>query len=296
MRVTFSSGFAGALHAINDTAGDLVEAQRQVSSGRRLQGPSDDPSAASAAVVEYSELAVTDQYRQATDTVSARLSVIDTVLQSIVDQITAAKTAVQSGRGTVPEAQREAAADSLLAARDSLLAAVNTQYRGVFLFSGAAATTQPYSKTGDTVSAYQGASTVVQVDIDRQTAVDAVVDAGSLFQGSDPEDLFAVLDDLAAALRSGDSTAVASGSAALDRAFDRVNRGLGKIGADMALVAAQQGQLDARTLASKARLSALEDVNLAQAITEMNRAETAYQAALGAVSRTTRLSLLDYLP
>jgi len=295
MRVTFSSRYTGALHAINETAGDIADAQRQVSSGRRLHAPSDDPSAASAAVIEHSELAATEQYRQTADTVAARLAVIDTVLQDLTDQITAAKVAVHAGRGSVPAAQRAAAADSLTAVRDSIFSAVNTQYRGVFLFSGTATNMPPYTRTGTGVSAYQGASGVMQVDIDRQTAVDVAVDAGSLLQGTDPDDLFTVLDRMAAAIRSGDTAALDAGSAAIDRTFDRVNRGLGKLGADFALVTAQHGQLDARTLASKARISALEDANMAQAITAMTRAETAYQAALGAVGRTNRLSLLDYL-
>ncbi len=295
MRVTFNSGHASSMAAVAETAADMMEAQRQVSSGRRMATSSDDPSSASASVVERSELAATEQYRQATDTVTSRLTVIDTVLSNLVDQMTAAKVAVQSGSGSVPEAQRIAAADHILAIRDSILAAVNTQYRGVYLLSGAESQTPPYDRVGDVISAYQGASSVIRVDIDRQTSVSVAVDCGSLLQGTDPDDVFTVLAGLADAVRAGDADAIATAMPALDATFERVNRAIGKVGADLTLVTTQQAQLDARKMASQTRISALEDVNLAEAITAMNQADTAYRAALGAVGTTSRLSLLDYL-
>ena len=295
MRVTFNTGHASSMAALAETAADMVEAQRQVSSGRRLQTSSDDPSAASAAVVERSELAATEQYRQATDTVTARLTVIDTVLSDLIDQITAAKVAVQSGSGSVPDAQRAAAADHILAIRDSIFTAVNTQYRGVYLLSGAESTTAPYTRDDDGISAYEGSSSVVRVDVDRQTSVGVVVSAEGLLKGTDSADLFAVLGTLADAVRAGDSSAIAAAAPGLDASFERVNRALGSVGADLSLVTTQQAQLDARKLASQAHLSTLEDVNLAEAITAMNQADTAYRAALGAVGTASRLSLLDYL-
>jgi flagellin-like hook-associated protein FlgL len=48
-------------------------------------------------------------------------------------------------------------------------------------------------------------------------------------------------------------------------------------------------------LASLKRVSADEDANLVEAISSMNRASTAYRAALGAVGAAANQSLLDYL-
>jgi flagellin-like hook-associated protein FlgL len=48
-------------------------------------------------------------------------------------------------------------------------------------------------------------------------------------------------------------------------------------------------------LSSTERLAKLESANMAEAITNMAHADAAYQAALGAVSSATRVSLLDYL-
>ena len=48
-------------------------------------------------------------------------------------------------------------------------------------------------------------------------------------------------------------------------------------------------------IAAMSRVSTFEDANLAEAVSSMNRADTAYKAALGAVSTAARVSLLDYL-
>jgi flagellin-like hook-associated protein FlgL len=51
----------------------------------------------------------------------------------------------------------------------------------------------------------------------------------------------------------------------------------------------------APTVSRSKRLSALEDTNMAEAITGMAQADVAYRAALGAVNTVTRMSLMDYL-
>lgn len=296
MRITFNTNDREASRSIAQAAEEMALRQRQVASGRRLTSASDDPVAASAVVTERTELAVTEQYRQASDTVTSRLSVLDTMLSTLVDETTTAKVILQSARGSVPAAQREAAAERILAVRDSIFATVNTQYRGGHLFSGNNSTTAPYTRVGDAISAYQGTPAALEMDIDRQTSVRVALSADDLLRGGEADDLFATLSNLAAAVRAGtDTAALDEGGAALDRAFERFNRALGRVGADLAQIDAHQQLLSARRLAGQTKLNALENVDLAEAISAMNQAETAYRAALGAVATTSRLSLLDYL-
>jgi|WetSurMetagenome_2_1015567.scaffolds.fasta_scaffold146435_2 flagellar hook-associated protein 3 FlgL len=295
MRVTFNTTYQQASYAIAEAASEMADRQEQVATGKRLKVPSDDPSASAAAVAERSELSVTDQYRQSADTVTSRLTVLDTVLSSLIDEMTAVKVAAQSGSGTVPDTQRTAAADTILALRESIYSAVNTQYRGVYPMSGSDATTPPYSRSGDVISSYQGTSNIIEVDIDRQMSVPVVIDAGSVLKGDDAQDIFEALDTLAAAVRSGDQTGIQNGMSRIDRTFQRLNRALGAVGADMAMVESQQNRLDSRQLASNTRLDALENVDLAEAISAMTQADTAYRAAVSAVGKTSQYSLLDYI-
>ncbi len=295
MRVTFNTTYQQASYAIAEAASEMTERQEQVATGKRLQVPSDDPSASAAAVAERSELSITDQYRQSADTVTSRLTVLDTILQSLVDEMTSVRVAAQAGSGTVPETQRTASADTIMALRESIYAAVNTQYRGVYPLSGSDATTPPYSRSGSVISSYQGASNIIEVDVDRQMSVPVVIDGGAVLTGDDPDDIFAALETLATAVRNGDQDGIRAGTSRIDRTFERLNRALGQVGADMAMVESQQNRLDARQLASNTRLDALENVDLAEAISAMTQADTAYRAAITAVGKTSQYSLLDYI-
>jgi flagellin-like hook-associated protein FlgL len=55
-------------------------------------------------------------------------------------------------------------------------------------------------------------------------------------------------------------------------------------------------RLEAAGRASTERVASLEEANMAEAISGLQQAETAYNAALGAAARTTRRSLFDFLP
>jgi len=296
MRVTFNTTFHDSADAIARNAIELAARQREVSSGRRIHLPSDDPNGTAAAIAERAEMATTDRYRQAADSVVSRLSVVDTALSELSNQTSAAKVSVMSARGsTVSATQREFAAKQLEGVRDAVLSVMNTEFRGTYVFAGNEASTRPYDRAGDVISAYQGGDDPILVDIDRQTAVGVGIPGSGIMQGGDAEDLFAVLDGLIAAARSGDGSALESGIAALDRADARIASAQMSVGTDLADVDVQKQQLDTRHLASLSRLSSLEDANLAQSISAMTKAETAYRAALGAVNSTQQLSLLDYL-
>jgi flagellar hook-associated protein 3 FlgL len=68
-----------------------------------------------------------------------------------------------------------------------------------------------------------------------------------------------------------------------------------KNGANLSAIEALQGQLSDRRLAGKARVSKIEDADLAQAVTGMSQADAAYRASLATTTKITQLSLMDYL-
>lgn len=296
MRVTFNSGFDNALHAVSGAAQRLQDRQREVSTGRRLHVPSDDPSAAAGVIAEKAEMGVLDRFVQSGDTADARLRVMDTVLSTVVTQVTAAITQAAAGRNTALTAEaRAATALAVTGLRDSILSSINSQYQGTYLFSGARATTQPYVKSGSTISSYQGDSTVVSVDISRSQSVATTIDGNAVLRGSDPDDVFTILTNVASAVQAGNAAGIDAGIAALNRAFSRVTDVQSRVGADLAVLTEERSRLREMHRASDTRRSTLEDANLVESISGMNAATQAHEAALSALGRSSRLTLLDYL-
>ena len=120
-------------------------------------------------------------------------------------------------------------------------------------------------------------------------------DGQSIFQGSAPKNVLAVLDDLTAAVQTGDDAGIKAGIAALQDAFKRVTAAQSRLGADEQSVSDAQNRLSDLRLATDTRRSKDEDVNMADAAARLNQAQTAYRAAISAVSVSNQVSLIDYL-
>lgn len=297
MRITFQSLYRDSAASIEKTADRFVEAQRRVSSGKRMSKISDDPTAAATSVAERSNISQIDRYARTADSVGGRLGVVDAVLSDVVEKLTAARTLAMSAQGTSKTAgEREAAVQNLRAVRDALLDNMNTKYLGSYIFGGAAVTTRPYAVPGGgTFAAYGGDNNAVQVDVGDERAVTIAFDGEAITRGGDPQDLFETLDGLIAAVAAGDHAGITTGITALQQVFDRATAAQSRVGNDMQLIGAQKMRLQQMKHAGAERLAALEDLNMAEAITEMTHADAAYRASLGAVGAVSRVSLLDYL-
>ena len=297
MRVTFNGQFRDAVADVERASNRLANYQRQVSSGRRIDRVSDDPSGVAVALSERTKIAQIDQYTRSTDSAYSRLTVVDTVLSDIVAKLTAAQVAATSALGsTITDAQRAAAAQQLDGLKAALLDDFNTSLQGTYLFAGTKSTTKPYvaDNTG-TVAAYAGSATEVQVDVDQDHVVTVGFDGGSITKGSDATDIFATIDNLIAAVNAGDSDAISNGIGLVVNMFARVTAAQSRVGASMQALDTEKLRLSATRLASTERLSKLEDANMVEAITGMQQADTAYKAALGATAATAKVSLMDYL-
>jgi len=138
MRVTFNAQNRNSTAGLEDSATRLMEFQRQVSTGKRIEKPSDDPSATLGSIGEHTETAAIDQYARATDSVASRLSVIDTVLSDLIAQIERGQVSAASARGsTKTQQQRDAAATDLEGIRDTIFSDMNTAFNGTYVFSTA---------------------------------------------------------------------------------------------------------------------------------------------------------------
>jgi flagellar hook-associated protein 3 FlgL len=296
MRLTAATIYRDSQASIERAAERLFEYQKQVASGKRITRPSDDPGGTATSIGERAELAAIEQYTRTADSVTSRLTVVDTALSDIIDRLSQARVSVVAAQGSnKSQTEREAAAQTLEGVRDAILDDLNTSYRGAYLFAGADSTSAPFVQSGGVVQPYQGSTTEVQVDVDASRAITVGIDGSTVAQGGAAADIFAVLDAAIAAARSGDSAGLDQAYTDLGAAFDRVSHVQTRVGTSLASIEQQQAQFADRRLAGLARVAKIEDANLAEAISGLNQSDAAYRAALGATTKITQLSLMDYL-
>jgi flagellar hook-associated protein 3 FlgL len=296
MRVTFAGTLRDTYEGIESAAEKMVRYQRQVSTGMRVSQPSDDPAAAATAIGEKASIGSFEQYTQAGDSAESRLTVADTVLADLIDKLSAARTTILAVQGSnTTAAQRTAGAQELTSLRDFVLEDLNTSFGGTFLFGGASGTVRPYPKVAGVVQPYAGSTREVSSEIDRGRSVPVTFDGSTIAKGGEVRDVFTVFENAIAAATSGDQDALLEASGDLQRAFDRATQAQSGVGTSLRAITDHQSRLADAVRASKLRASSAEDANMVEAISGLQQSETAYQAALGAASRMTRLSLFDYL-
>jgi len=81
----------------------------------------------------------------------------------------------------------------------------------------------------------------------------------------------------------------------VSRAFARTTGAQSGIGSALRAIEVTQGRVADLRRASENRADSLELANMAESITKMTQADTAYRAALGAIGTTGRVTLMDYL-
>lgn len=294
MRIIFDP-IRDGLNAIETASSQLAKAQHQLSTGKRVTGAGDDPLAVQQSIGERATIGAIDAYSRASASASSRLAAADNVLTAMSDKLTAVSVAGLSARGDhVDGTARMAAAERVRSLRDALVTDVNASFQGTYLFSGTNVDQPPYVQSGGAWT-YQGNNSVARVEVDRGRLVSITFDGQQIIQGTDASDLFTVLDDLATAIEAGDGAAIGTGLAAVERAFTRTQRAIGALGADEQGLDDAAVRLSSLRQAAETRRSTLEDANLAETATRMSQADTAYRAALAAVSTAERQSLLDYL-
>lgn len=294
MRVSEANRFAAAAGGISRAAERLEGAQTALSSGQRIRVPSDDPTGTASAMRLASREADLAAYQRSIDDARAWLGTTDGALQQASNLLRRARDlTLTAGNATRSPTEREAIATELEAIRDQLVTVANTRYAGRSVFGGF----QPDAVGGGPGAwAFTGDGGSVARRVGDDTVVEVSTDGARVFGFAAGDDVFSVLDRLAADIRAGQVDAVVGPDlAALDDRIADVLDALGSVGARGRLLdATEEANARDSDVVRRAR-SDITDVDMAEAALALARAETGYQAALAAASRVGVVSLLDFL-
>jgi len=307
MRISTASAFDGQVANLQRRQSALTDSQVQLTSGKRVLKPSDDPAAA--AQVERALAAGTraDGQKRALDSAITSMSLSESALGeagSILQQ--ARELVVGAGNGSYTDNERKTVAENLRGLRNDLLAVANRgDGSGRDLFGGQGSDGQPMLDAPGGV-AYGGTSGGMQAATGE--AMPLSLDGRAVWlQAPDPANpgnsisVFDVLDtaiaDLSTTGRSSAQVAatVSAGLAGLDASSSNIGNWRSAAGealnrADSIGSRLSQAKLDAQNQRSDA-----EDLDMIQALSDFQSKEAGYSAALKTYSMVQRMSLFDYI-
>lgn len=156
----------------------LIKTQQQLSTGRRILTPSDDPIAAAQALNISQSASLNEQFSVNRSSASSSLEFEENILSEVKQVLDKVKDIISAANSPKTDADRLIYATDLRSQLESLVGLANaTDEKGQFLFSGYQANTKPFVQAGLNVQ-YMGdqGQRLNQVGLSRQLAVS---DAGT---------------------------------------------------------------------------------------------------------------------
>ena len=300
-RITTLMTQAQVLANINSLQDQLDTTQQQLSTGKTINQPSDNPYGASLAISLNQDLSGLSNYNNNVTDGTAWTSAASTALQNMQSMIQRVQELVVSAsNGSMSSADLKSTAAEVGQLTASIKQAADTQYNGQYIFSGTATSTEPYSSaTGDV---YQGNTGSITRQIGPATSLQVNANISSLLgSGQSANDglLLNTLSTITADLNGGTSADVAD---LANNQLTNLQNSLSTLGQLQATVGAAQDRL---TLASStiqalqnsdtATLSNTQDANIASTYTTFSNEQAAFQAALQAGAKIVQSSLMNFL-
>ena len=173
MRMSTVQIFNQGVNNLLDRQADVTKTQEQLASGKRIMNASEDPAGTARTLDITSQLSTIDGYQRNTDAVRSSLSLEESALGSVVNDLQRARElTIQANNATMSASDKQSVAVELASILESLVATANTQdASGAYIFAGYQSDAQPFSKTS-TGATYNGddGQRFMQVSADVQIA------------------------------------------------------------------------------------------------------------------------------
>lgn len=320
MRVSTSQIYDTGINGITRNQASMLKTQTQITTGRRVLTPSDDPVASARALVVTQSQQLNQRYLENQKQAGEQLAFTESTLGSVTKLIqNVLDTTIQAGNtGTVDDAGRKILARELRSRYDELAALANTQDgEGNYIFAGFNTATRPFptaaissDAAGAPISSvnYAGddGKRALQVESSRvmpinETGSDVFVRIRDKNGNLTNENVFESLGNFitalettpfdAAAFKATYNTSLGNFNAALDNTL-RLRTAAGSRMAELESMKTTAGDRD---LQYESTLSDLQDLDYADALSSLSKQQLILDAAQKSFMAMTQLGLFNKL-
>jgi flagellar hook-associated protein 3 FlgL len=290
---------------LNRTEAQINQAQSEVTSGYRVQTPSDDPAALSEILQYEADLNQNRQIQSNLSVAGSELSSADSALQTAIQAVESATSIATQGASTSASASDRAnLATEVLGVLQTLVSVSQTQVNGRYIFSGDQPSSPMYelNSSGDGVTQqFSASSTRVIVDTNG-SSIPIAETAQQIFdpQNSDGTpatgNVFAAVTGLLTALQNNDQAGSAQAVTDLQSAETYLNQQLAFYGGAEDRVTAATNLATQSQTQITSELSNLRDADIPTAAEQLTQAQLDEQAALSVEAQVQQQkNLFSYL-
>lgn len=155
MRISTSQEFSQQTYALDTLNAEQANYAQQLSSGKSLTYPSDNPTQIAEDISFRTDITVQTQVGNNLSSTQQQLTTVDSALANVTGVLQSARSlAVQGASDTLTPAQEQAIATQVDQLLQETVGFANTQYAGQYVFAGTAAPTSlPVQTVGSPISA-----------------------------------------------------------------------------------------------------------------------------------------------
>ena len=295
--------------------GKLNQLQEQLSSGKRISTPSEDPTATMNILSDQTILSQNENFTENINNAIAELEVTDKSILTVIDIVHRAKElTVQAANATSGTDQLAAINNSIKQLINQVRDIGNSQYSSKYIFGGLNTENPPFQNVGTTNPEIRYNGTAATGNYQRKTEINQNVTIdmnipgdevfGQYYQsaaGPPPvytgSGLIKTLVTLSEELGTSppDYDAIRSKIGNLDTDLSTLLNAQSQIGGTLAILENTKSKLSDDTLTYTKRKSELQDIDLAKTISDIQFQENALQVSLSVGAKVIQSNLLDYL-
>lgn len=299
MRVTNQMMSNNFLLNLNTHLEKMNRLQEEISSGKRVNKPSDDPLTASRIMDIEHQLKMNSQYKKNIQNGITRLNDTESYLNTLQNVVTRARDlAIQGTNSTLSGEDMDGLAIEVNHILEETVSISNKKSFDDYLFAGTYGK-EPFKVTrnGDgEITAVQPAGDVsgkVYRQVSASETVQINIENKDLFTGD--QTLFEDLIDLRDALREGDKDKVGDIMDQLNTHLNTITGRMSDVGVKINALNDQNDLIETENLSLNRFLGDLQDTDIAQAIVNYQQEQLAYQAALQAGGQMLQQAALNFL-
>ncbi len=282
------------LEALSQVQQQQDTATLQLSTGNKINQPSDDPIGAAQLVQIAAQTAQADSYEQSIGNITGQLSTADSTLNSVVTTLQQViSLGTEGANGTLSATDRAAIVNELTQIQSQLISLANTSYQGQYLFAGTAGVA-PYVADGSSSSGvtYKGNTDVNQVTIGNGYSVQINLPGSQIFNGTGA-DVFQSVNDLITALNN--DTGIGAAVNEVSTAYNYLSTQQVFYGNALDQAQSQQTYLDSAKTQLAQQQNTVAGADEAALATQVTSDATAENATLSAIAKLPQNTLFDYL-
>ncbi len=311
LRITTNILVDQSIRDINNNLRRLQELQKQISTGKALLKPSDDPIGVSRAMRLTKDIDNSSIYQSNITYGMNRLKASERVLNDILDVILQIKEIAQEGTDVTASLERPMLSEFVDSYLNEIIHKANSKFQGKFIFggmetlSGTSSLSAPFNPVYDSdgyisgvIQNVNGIDDLVRYEIDEGEYVVVNVSGSAPFQPygeGNSDDLFETIINIRDALRDNDLETLSNEIENLDEEYDNILKQSSLVGTRISELERQQTQISDLQINLKETLSSIVDVDLAQAAIEQSYQSFLYQTSIQVGAKIIPPSLLDFI-